>query len=153
MMMATLVSLKQQTQQPHQHRHLNSMQQNQLTRSLERILEDAHLSGELKLSGRKLKDFPKVAGKYNLNDTVIAGKLPFCCCLCAPFQNYRFQETHLVFFVNKYSFVVAFFFLFSSSFPCVYIQMHIYLHITKSYGKKSTTCSFCVHYTHIFLRM
>lgn len=47
--------------------------QNQLTRSLERILEDANLSGELKLSGRKLKDFPKT-GKYNLSDTVIAGK-------------------------------------------------------------------------------
>ncbi|XP_011068121.1 PREDICTED: leucine-rich repeat and calponin homology domain-containing protein 1 isoform X3 [Acromyrmex echinatior] len=50
--------------------------QKQLTRSLERILEEAHLSGELKLSGRKLKDFPKVgkAGvvKYNLQDTVIA---------------------------------------------------------------------------------
>uniref|UniRef100_A0A6E8W1B0 Calponin-homology (CH) domain-containing protein n=1 Tax=Anopheles coluzzii TaxID=1518534 RepID=A0A6E8W1B0_ANOCL len=46
--------------------------QSQLTRSLERILEDAHLSGELKLSGRKLKDFPKAAGKYNLSDTVIA---------------------------------------------------------------------------------
>lgn len=45
----------------------------QLTRSLERKLEDAHLSGELKLSGRKLKDFPKAAGKYNLNDTVLAG--------------------------------------------------------------------------------
>ncbi|XP_015190854.1 PREDICTED: leucine-rich repeat and calponin homology domain-containing protein 1 isoform X1 [Polistes dominula] len=50
--------------------------QKQLTRSLERILEEAHLSGELKLSGRKLKDFPKVgkpgAVKYNLQDTVIA---------------------------------------------------------------------------------
>ncbi|KAF7996828.1 hypothetical protein HCN44_002474 [Aphidius gifuensis] len=49
--------------------------QKQLTRSLERILEEAHLSGELKLSGRKLKDFPKVGktgSKYNLSDTVIA---------------------------------------------------------------------------------
>ncbi|XP_014600589.1 PREDICTED: leucine-rich repeat and calponin homology domain-containing protein 1 isoform X2 [Polistes canadensis] len=50
--------------------------QKQLTRSLERILEEAHFSGELKLSGRKLKDFPKVgkpgAVKYNLQDTVIA---------------------------------------------------------------------------------
>lgn len=54
----------------------NIMQQNQLTRSLERILEEAHISGELKLSGRKLKDFPKAAGKYNLNDTVIAGEFP-----------------------------------------------------------------------------
>lgn len=53
----------------------NTMQQNQLTRSLERILEEAHTSGDLNLSGRKLKDFPKAAGKkYNLNDTVIAGE-------------------------------------------------------------------------------
>ena len=52
--------------------------QKQLTRSLERILEEAHLSGELKLSGRKLKDFPKVgktgSSKYNLQDTVFAGE-------------------------------------------------------------------------------
>lgn len=77
-MMTALVSLKQQTNNigsSGNHHHTNNpMQQNQLTRSLERILEDANLSGELKLSGRKLKDFPKVAGKYNLNDTVIAGK-------------------------------------------------------------------------------
>ncbi|XP_069692233.1 leucine-rich repeat and calponin homology domain-containing protein isoform X2 [Periplaneta americana] len=46
--------------------------QNQLTRSLERLLEEAHLSGELKLTGRKLKDFPNTGGKYNLSDTVIA---------------------------------------------------------------------------------
>lgn len=39
-----------------------------------KIIEEAHLSGELKLSGRKLKDFPKAAAKYNLSDTVIAGK-------------------------------------------------------------------------------
>lgn len=48
--------------------------QNQLTRSLERILEDANQSGELKLSNRKLKDFPKAGLKYNLSDTVIAGE-------------------------------------------------------------------------------
>lgn len=46
---------------------------NQLTKSLERIIEDAFLSGELKLSGRKLKDFPKPV-KFDLTDTVIAGK-------------------------------------------------------------------------------
>lgn len=51
---------------------MNNVVQNQLTRSLEKILEDANLSGELKLSGRKLKEFPK--GKYNLSDTVFAGK-------------------------------------------------------------------------------
>lgn len=54
--------------------NMNGHIQNQLTKSLERILEEAHLSGELKLSGRKLKDFPKTGGKYDLSDTVIAGK-------------------------------------------------------------------------------
>ncbi|XP_055376591.1 leucine-rich repeat and calponin homology domain-containing protein [Condylostylus longicornis] len=44
-----------------------------LVRPLERILEEAHLSGELKLNNRKLKDFPKlVTAKYSLSDTVIA---------------------------------------------------------------------------------
>lgn len=38
-----------------------------------KVLEEANLSGELRLSGRKLKDFPKTAAKYNLSDTVIAG--------------------------------------------------------------------------------
>lgn len=65
-----VVSIKTNTSNNMSGGHL----QNQLTRSLERILEDANLSGELKLSGRKLKDFPKAAGKYNLSDTVIAGE-------------------------------------------------------------------------------
>ncbi|XP_058789032.1 leucine-rich repeat and calponin homology domain-containing protein isoform X2 [Phymastichus coffea] len=57
--------------------NMNGHIHKQLTRSLERTLEEAQLSGELKLSGRKLKDFPKVgkptAGiKYNLQDTVFA---------------------------------------------------------------------------------
>jgi len=46
--------------------------QTQLTRSLERLLEEAYLSGELKLTGRKLKDFPNVGENYNLSDTVFA---------------------------------------------------------------------------------
>lgn len=55
----------------------------QLTKSLERILEDAYLSGELKLSGRKLREFPKPV-KYDLSDTVVAGKSSFInksCCI------------------------------------------------------------------------
>ncbi|ALC40084.1 Lrch [Drosophila busckii] len=44
----------------------------QLTRSLERILEEAHFSGELMLANRKLKDFPKTGKSYSLTDTVIA---------------------------------------------------------------------------------
>ena len=58
--------------------HYGGHLQNQLTRSLERILEEANLSGELKLSNRTLKEFPQIPpeGKYNLSDTVIAGWLP-----------------------------------------------------------------------------
>lgn len=44
-----------------------------MTRSLEKLLEDAHLCGELKLGGRKLKEFP-ITNKYDLSDTTIAGK-------------------------------------------------------------------------------
>lgn len=58
----------------HKSNNMNIGHQN-LSRSLERILEDAALSGELKLSCRKLKDFPKIISKYNLSDTVIAGML------------------------------------------------------------------------------
>lgn len=69
--------------------------QKQLTRSLERILEEAHLSGELKLSGRKLKDFPKVgktgSSKYNLQDTVIAGE--FFSAFCSIINFLFFIET------------------------------------------------------------
>lgn len=49
----------------------------QLTRSLERILEEAHFSGELILTNRKLKDFPKMGTKFSLTDTVIAGEFKF----------------------------------------------------------------------------
>lgn len=45
-----------------------------MTRSLEKLLEDAHLCGELKLGGRKLKEFP-ITNKYDLSDTTIAGKI------------------------------------------------------------------------------
>jgi hypothetical protein len=44
-----------------------------LTRSLEKILDECSVSGELVLANRKLKDFPKYYGKYNLTDTVFAG--------------------------------------------------------------------------------
>lgn len=44
-----------------------------MSRSVERVLEEAHLSGDLKLNGRKLKEFPS-SDKYDLNDTVFAGK-------------------------------------------------------------------------------
>jgi hypothetical protein len=45
-----------------------------ISRNLERCLEDCVKSGELRLPNRKLKDFPKIFGKYNLQDTLIAGR-------------------------------------------------------------------------------
>ena len=45
-----------------------------LSRTLDRVLEESELTGELLLSGRKIKEYPKNASKYNLSDTVIAGK-------------------------------------------------------------------------------
>lgn len=50
----------------------------QQSKNLERILEEAHFSGELKLCGQMLKGFPMIDSmnnsmNYNLNDTVIAG--------------------------------------------------------------------------------
>lgn len=71
----------------------------QLTKSLERILEDAYLSGELKLSGRKLREFPKPV-KYDLSDTVVAGKLKFInksCCIC---MRYVFNILFYIYFMS-----------------------------------------------------
>jgi hypothetical protein len=45
-----------------------------LTRSLEKILDECSASGELKLNNRKLKEFPRYYGKFNLSDTTFAGK-------------------------------------------------------------------------------
>lgn len=47
-----------------------------LTRSLEKILDECSVSGELVLANRKLKDFNlKYYKKHNLTDTVFAGML------------------------------------------------------------------------------
>ena len=43
-------------------------------RNIDRLFEDAQITCELRLSGRKLKEFPKAAFKYHLKDTVIAGE-------------------------------------------------------------------------------
>ena len=48
--------------------------QSPLNRNLERLFEDAHFTGELRVSSRRLREFPKLASKYNLNDTVFCGE-------------------------------------------------------------------------------
>ena len=48
----------------------------QLSRSLERALDEATYSGELVLSGRKLREFPNYSytnNKCDLSDTITAG--------------------------------------------------------------------------------
>ena len=45
----------------------------QLSRSLESELESAAKSGELKLQGKNLKDFPRLGDRYKLQDTTLAG--------------------------------------------------------------------------------
>jgi len=44
----------------------------QLSRSLESELESASKSGELKLQGKNLKDFPRLGDRYKLQDTTLA---------------------------------------------------------------------------------
>lgn len=62
-----------------------------------KVFEEANLSGELKLSGRKLKDFPKTAAKYNLSDTVIAGKKVhiFVLSIFKPRLSLQFQQRRI----------------------------------------------------------
>lgn len=48
--------------------------QSPLNRNLERLFEEGQSSGELRIGNRRLREFPKVASKYNLKDTVYSGK-------------------------------------------------------------------------------
>lgn len=44
-----------------------------LSKTLEKVLEDAQHTGEINLAGRKLKEYPKIASKYDLVDTMTTG--------------------------------------------------------------------------------
>ena len=46
-----------------------------LSRTLERVFEEAQHTGEIDLSGRKLKEYPKVGAKYDLTDSTVTGRL------------------------------------------------------------------------------
>lgn len=65
--------------------------QSPLNRNLERSFDEAQVSGELKIGSRRLREFPKIAAKYQLDDTVYAGNdrlmgnfptIPFPCNNC-----------------------------------------------------------------------
>ena len=48
-----------------------------LSKPLERVFEDAQHTGEIQLCGRKLREYPKIAVKYDLVDTISTGRFVF----------------------------------------------------------------------------
>ncbi|XP_077868846.1 leucine-rich repeat and calponin homology domain-containing protein 1-like, partial [Saccoglossus kowalevskii] len=52
-----------------QTQNFKSGTQSQLSRSIERVFDDAEVSCQINLSGRKLKDYPMIANKFDLADT------------------------------------------------------------------------------------
>ena len=74
---------------------INVGPQSPLNRNLERLLDEAQNSGELKLVNRRLREFPKVAAKYSLTDTVYGG------------TDYQFSSTFLQIKLTLYFFVVG----------------------------------------------
>ena len=53
-----------------------------LSRTIEKVFDESQYTGEINLSGRKLKEYPKCACKYDLVDITSAGKHRS---LCYPF--------------------------------------------------------------------
>lgn len=47
------------------------------SRSVEKALEEAAVSGALNLSNRRLKEFPRSARNYDLSDITYAGRFSF----------------------------------------------------------------------------
>ena len=45
-----------------------------LSRTIEKVFDESQYTGEINLSGRKLKEYPKCACKYDLVDITSAGK-------------------------------------------------------------------------------
>ena len=46
---------------------------NTMSRSIEKVLDDAQNTGELYLSNRKLIQYPHQSSKYDLTDTMLIG--------------------------------------------------------------------------------
>jgi hypothetical protein len=53
---------------------LGSQSPTSVSRTIEKVFDESQYTGEINLSGRKLKDYPKCACKYDLVDTTSAGK-------------------------------------------------------------------------------
>ncbi|EJD73843.1 hypothetical protein LOAG_18764 [Loa loa] len=80
-----------------------SYQQQLLTRSVDKMFEEAELSGVLLLAGRKLKEFPAhLALKYEISDIISAdlsdnrfAHLPLCICEMCSMETLRIRNTGL----------------------------------------------------------
>jgi len=46
-----------------------------LSRTIEKVFDESQYTGEINLSGRKLKEYPKCACKYDLVDITSAGNI------------------------------------------------------------------------------
>ena len=55
----------------------SSSNSSKLVLLIDKVLENAQISGMLDLSSRNLKSFPKNSCKYRLKDTKISGKIMF----------------------------------------------------------------------------
>ena len=54
------------------------------SRTLERVFEDAQHTGEINLSGRKLKEYSKIAEKFDLVDTTTVGEFTWTVFMQSP---------------------------------------------------------------------
>ena len=54
--------------------HGGSQSPTSISKPIERVFEDAQHTGEISLSCRKLREYPKLAAKYDLIDTISAGQ-------------------------------------------------------------------------------
>ena len=64
-----------------------------LSKPIEKVFEDAQHTGEIQLSCRKLREYPKLAGKYDLVDTISAGKHPMFFFLVQHLQQARDESS------------------------------------------------------------
>ena len=74
-----------------------------LSRTIEKVFDESQYTGEINLSGRKLKEYPKCACKYDLVDTTSAGNRPpvialfmFCVFYCHRLCRLYSQAIHVV---------------------------------------------------------
>jgi len=67
-----------------------------LSRTIEKVFDESQYTGEINLSGRKLKEYPKCARKYDLVDTTSAGNLVLLTLSRIPVWRYFKETVHVL---------------------------------------------------------